>query len=74
MPRQSEPYFREQTQKLVLLHQRKANSVREARVAISQLPANMDTKITTLELKLTKARKIKQAMMQELLTGRIRLL
>ena len=35
--------------------------------------SDMDTEITTLEAKLTKARDIKQGMMQELLTGRIRL-
>ena len=33
----------------------------------------MDAEVATLEAKLAKARKIKQAMMQELLTGRIRL-
>ena len=35
---------------------------------------NMDTEITALEAKLSKAHLIKQGMMQELLTGRIRLL
>ena len=34
----------------------------------------MDAEITALEAKLTKARQIKQGMMQELLTGRIRLI
>jgi len=34
----------------------------------------MDKEITTLEEKLTKTRKLKQGMMQELLTGRIRLI
>lgn len=33
----------------------------------------MDTEIAALEAQLTKARQIKQGMMQELLTGRIRL-
>jgi type I restriction enzyme S subunit len=33
----------------------------------------MDTEIELLESKLAKAREIKQGMMQELLTGRIRL-
>jgi type I restriction enzyme S subunit len=33
----------------------------------------MDSKIESLELKLAKARDIKQGMMQALLTGRIRL-
>ena len=36
--------------------------------------SDMDTEINTLEAKLTKARQIKQGMMQELLTGRIRLI
>jgi len=34
----------------------------------------MDAEITALETKLEKARQIKQGMMQELLTGNIRLL
>jgi type I restriction enzyme S subunit len=34
----------------------------------------MDGEIATLEAKLTKARQLKQGMMQELLTGRIRLI
>ena len=34
----------------------------------------MDAEITALEAKLSKARQIKQGMMQELLTGRIRLI
>jgi type I restriction enzyme, S subunit len=33
----------------------------------------MDAEIFTLEAKISKARRIKQGMMQELLTGRIRL-
>ncbi|MBK8759633.1 MAG: type I restriction endonuclease subunit S [Sulfuritalea sp.] len=33
----------------------------------------MDAELTVLEAKLAKARQIKQGMMQELLTGRIRL-
>jgi type I restriction enzyme S subunit len=41
--------------------------------AIATILANMDAEITVLESKLTKARQIKQGMMQELLTGRIRL-
>ena len=36
--------------------------------------ADMDVEISTLEAKLEKARQIKQGMMQELLTGRIRLI
>lgn len=42
--------------------------------AIATALSDMDTEITTLETKLTKARQIKQGMMQELLTGRIRLI
>lgn len=41
--------------------------------AIATILADMDAEITALEAKLSKARHIKQGMMQELLTGRIRL-
>jgi len=41
--------------------------------AIAEILNDMDAEIDTLEIKLTKARHIKQGMMQELLTGRIRL-
>lgn len=41
--------------------------------AIATILSNMDAEIAALEAKLTKARQIKQGMMQELLTGRIRL-
>ena len=41
--------------------------------AIATILTDMDAEITALETKLTKARHIKQGMMQELLTGRIRL-
>ena len=41
--------------------------------AIATVLGDMDAEITALEAKLTKARQIKQGMMQELLTGRIRL-
>lgn len=41
--------------------------------AIATILSDMDAEIAALETKLTKARKIKQGMMQELLTGRIRL-
>lgn len=41
--------------------------------AISAVLSDMDTELATLETKLTKARQLKQGMMQELLTGRIRL-
>lgn len=41
--------------------------------AIAAILSDMDTEIVALEAKLTKARQIKQGMMQELLTGRIRL-
>ncbi len=36
--------------------------------------SDMDAEITALEAKFAKARQIKQGMMQELLTGRIRLI
>jgi type I restriction enzyme, S subunit len=41
--------------------------------AIAALLSDMDAEIAALEAKLAKARQIKQGMMQELLTGRIRL-
>ena len=41
--------------------------------AIVAILSDMDAEITALEAKLAKARQIKQGMMQELLTGRIRL-
>lgn len=41
--------------------------------AIAAVLSDMDAEITGLEAKLTKARQLKQGMMQELLTGRIRL-
>lgn len=42
--------------------------------AIAIFLANMDSEIAGLEAKLAKARRVKQGMMQELLTGRIRLI
>ena len=41
--------------------------------AIATILADMDAEIAVIETKLTKAQQIKQGMMQELLTGRIRL-
>ena len=41
--------------------------------AIAAILSDMDAEVTTLEEKLTKAHQLKQGMMQELLTGRIRL-
>jgi type I restriction enzyme S subunit len=41
--------------------------------AIATVLSDMDTEIGSLESKLAKAREIKQGMMQELLTGKIRL-
>jgi hypothetical protein len=38
-----------------------------------ELRGGMDAEITALEGKLAKARQVKQGMMQELLTGRVRL-
>ena len=48
-------------------------SVIEQRAIVSVLN-DMDAEITALETKLSKARQLKQGMMQELLTGRIRLI
>ncbi len=41
---------------------------------IATILSDMDAEILALETKLTKARQIKQGMMQELLTGRTRLI
>jgi len=41
--------------------------------AIAAILSDMDAEIAALEAKLAKARQVKQGMMQELLTGRIRL-
>lgn len=46
----------------------------EEQIAIADVLSDMDLEITALEAKLAKARQIKQGMMQELLTGRIRLI
>lgn len=46
----------------------------EEQTAIAAALSVMDTEIATLESKLAKARSLKQGMMQELLTGRIRLI
>ena len=43
-------------------------------IAIATIISDMDAEITALDAKLFKARQIKQGMMQELLTGRIRLI
>ena len=48
-----------------------SNRVEQA--AIATILSDMDDEIATLEAKLSKARLIKQGMMQELLTGRVRL-
>jgi type I restriction enzyme, S subunit len=42
-------------------------------IAIAAILSDMEAEITALEEKLAKSRQIKQDMMQELLTGRIRL-
>lgn len=42
--------------------------------AIAVVLSDMDTEAAALETKLAKARQIKQGMMQELLTGRVRLI
>jgi type I restriction enzyme, S subunit len=45
----------------------------DEQIAIGHFLSDIEAEITELEFKLTKARQIKQGMMQELLTGRIRL-
>lgn len=52
----------------------KIPSSAEEQTAIASILSDMDSEITALEEKLVKVRKLKQGMMQELLTGRIRLL
>ena len=47
---------------------------RAEQTAIATVLSDMDTELAALESRLAKARQIKQGMMQELLTGRIRLL
>ena len=46
----------------------------EEQTAIATLLTDMDTELTALQTRRHKARQIKQGMMQELLTGRIRLI
>ena len=46
---------------------------RAEQTAIATILSDMDTELAAIDAKLTKARQIKQAMMQALLTGRIRL-
>ncbi len=45
----------------------------EEQTAIATILSDMDTELAALETRLAKARQLKQGMMQELLTGRIRL-
>ena len=46
---------------------------KEERMAIASLLSDMDNEIEALEQKLEKTRQVKQGMMQQLLTGKIRL-
>ena len=46
----------------------------EEQAVIAEMLSHMDEEISSLEAKLAKARKLKQGMMQELLTGRTRLI
>ena len=46
----------------------------EEQTAIAAILSDMDVEIVALEAKLAKARQLKQGMMQELLTGRTRLI
>jgi len=46
---------------------------RTEQTAIAEILSDMDAEVTALEAKLSKAREVKAGMMQELLTGRIRL-
>lgn len=47
---------------------------KDEQLAIATVLSDMDTELAALEVQLAKAQQIKQGMMQELLTGRIRLL
>lgn len=47
---------------------------KDEQLAIATVLSDMDTELAALDSRLAKARQIKQGMMQELLTGRIRLL
>jgi type I restriction enzyme S subunit len=49
-------------------------STSEEQTAIATILSDMDAEIAALETKLSKARQVKQGMMQELLTGNIRLI
>lgn len=46
----------------------------DEQTAIATILSDMDTELAELQSRLAKVRQIKQGMMQELLTGRIRLL
>ena len=48
-------------------------SPNEEQIAIAEVLSDMDAEITALEQRLEKTKAIKQGMMQQLLTGRIRL-
>jgi type I restriction enzyme S subunit len=48
-------------------------SSNEEQHAIASILTDMDAEIAALEAKLAKCRQVKQGMMQELLTGRVRL-
>lgn len=48
-------------------------STKNEQTAIASVLSDMDAEIAALDIRLTKARKLKQSMMQALLTGRIRL-
>jgi type I restriction enzyme S subunit len=65
--------FLEITKKEISLIEIKIPSVSE-QTAIAEILSDMDAEIAALEAKLVKARQVKQGMMQELLTGRIRLI
>lgn len=66
-------------QTMACLNTRIVNALRvmlpsfDEQIAIADILTAIDTEITELQTKLSKARQIKQGMMQELLTGRIRL-
>lgn len=65
--------FLEITKKEMSLIEIRLPTVSE-QTAIAEILSDMDAEIAALEAKLAKARQVKQGMMQELLTGRVRLI
>jgi len=65
--------FLEMGKTQLAIFEMKLPTAKDEQTAIATILSDMDAEIAALEKKLAKARDIKQGMMQELLTGRIRL-